>query len=154
MRFAKLNCGARGAELIVEVMDRREVLLADVAVNGLAQLTGVRLAVHTRVIEARGRKDVRRGEHRLAAQLPDAGFGVDAVLVAHDRRFLLLDGFLAQATTRIDVGAEDDADRVDQTLAIFGRDAREHAAIGADLFEERGGVAQPRDEGVVRNELW
>ena len=83
-----------------------------------------------------------------------SGLRVHAVFVAHDQRFLLLDGFLAQAATGVDVGGEDDADRVEQALAIVGGDARENAAISADLFEEQSGVAQTGDQRFVGEDFW
>ena len=151
MRFAKLNSRARRAELIVEVMDRREVLLADVAVDGLAQLRNVRLVVHR--IGAHGRKDVRRGEHRLATKLANPGLGVHAILVSHDRRFLLLDRFLAKAAAGVNVGAEHDAHGVEQPLPILGGHAREQAAILSDLFEEEGGLSHAGLQRVIERAL-
>src|SRR4029079_17881324 len=74
--LAKVELGARGAKLIVEVMQRRERALADVAVLPLTRLAGGIGIVQVLGVERLGRhrwKDVGAGEDRSAAQAPDAG---------------------------------------------------------------------------------
>ncbi len=70
--FLQVELGARRTQLVVEVVDRRVVLLADVAVARLDDLAERRIVFHLVLREPRRRQHVRRREHRLGAQPPDA----------------------------------------------------------------------------------
>ena len=72
--LAVVELAARAAELVVEGMDLGVLLLADVAVLRLDQLTQLGL-VDIGLLEVRRRHDVGRRVHRLLAQHADAGLG-------------------------------------------------------------------------------
>ena len=66
--LCKVQLGARRAQLVVEMMDERVFLLADVAELRLLRRTRFRLVLEVVSLESLGREHVRRGEHRLPSQ--------------------------------------------------------------------------------------
>src|SRR5258706_178224 len=65
--FAKIQLGARRAKLIVEMVNRRVVLLADVAVLRLDDFAKVSVVLDFLWLDVRRWREIWRGEHRLAA---------------------------------------------------------------------------------------
>jgi hypothetical protein len=136
----EIQLRARGAELIVEMMDGLIVLLADVAVPRLRQ--------HARLVRRRfgGRKIIRRREHRLAAQLPDAGRGKHLLGLLRERRLAPPRAGLDQPAPRARIGIRHLPRRVQQPPGFFNGNLREQAAIGIDRFEQFRGRAHPFEE--------
>ena len=119
----EVQLGARRAQLIVEVVDDRVVLLADVAVlrrQGLPRLGVPR------------REDVRRREHRLPAKCPDAGLGQHALVPTRGRRFPLADDGLHHPASRAGVGVEDRGGRLAQPPPVSLGQQRQQAVIGGE----------------------
>ena len=112
--LAEVQLSARGTELVVEVMNRGVVLLADVAVLRLDDFAKLRVALDFSLLEVGGRIDVRRGENFLATQLADAGFVQPRLIAFHLRHLALTHLGLHETPALADVGAEDVACRLNQ----------------------------------------
>ena len=146
--LVEIELGAGRAHLVVEVVDARVLLLAHVAVlrlDGLAHGV-VGDLVHRRL---RGREIVRRREHRLAAQLADAG-GVEHGVVV---RVLLLHAFaagLAAALAVVErVGVVEAVNRGLQALLLGFGQGFERGLVGRHGFQQFGGGAQALDQGLA-----
>jgi hypothetical protein len=67
----EIQGGASRTKLIVEMVDRRVVLFADVAILWFDDFTKLRLALDFALFEGRWRENIWRGENGLASQPPD-----------------------------------------------------------------------------------
>ncbi len=90
----------------------------------------------------RGRKIIRGGEDRPAAQGSNPRFVEQTLVAGHARRFLGTRSGLLQASACAAGGVSDQSHRAEQALPVFHRDASQHAAIGGDRFEQFGGGAE------------
>jgi len=140
----EVEVGARGAHLVVEVVDRGELLLADVAVSGLVRFGlggGLR----------RRREVVGRCEDGPAAERSDAGLVEDRFVALNFRvRAALLRGFDGDAAGRrirvVNLG-----DSAVKALAVFGGHAFEEAAVARYSFQQVGcGAKAVEENGGVR----
>ncbi len=153
--LGEVEVRARRAELVVEVVHQRELLLADVAVLRILQqpvlLDGpavIEPVVPDEIVgrEAFGREDVRRGEHRPRSQPADAG--------AREHVFVALQLFgplpalarLDPAAALLDVRAEDVGGGVDESDALVLPHDLEPRRIGDDRLEQLGGTPHLRGE--------
>ena len=140
--LGEVELGARRTELVVEVVDVGELLLADVAVLGLDRLPEVGIAGLFALLEAAGRKNVGTGVDRLAAEGPDPGGVARLLLAAHPGGLALAHRGPDQPAAGEGVGRVDVAGRLDQAVPVVGGHAEEECAVGHDPFEQRGGGAQ------------
>ena len=149
MRLAKLNRRARRTELVVEVVDELELLLADVAVLRLERLTEVGIALDLPLLEAGRREDVRAREHRLPAQRADAGLVEHLILPHRLFDFAAADAGSHQAPAGEGVGRVDVAGRLQEATLVVRRHVREESAVGDDRFEQVGRGAETIQEVSV-----
>ena len=136
--LGEVERGARRAHLVVEVMQRGEVGLADVAVLLLACLPRRVRGVHVLRSENVGRnrwKDIGRGEHRLPAQGPDTGAVAVGFLFPDALGFPLARGGADELPATHRVGRVHVARRLEKAAAVFGRDVGQDGAVGDDLLE-------------------
>jgi hypothetical protein len=94
-----------------------------------------------------GRRQIGRGEHRLAAQRADAGFIQHSLVTLHFLLLALLGGFLHQAAARPHVRTIDITGGFEQAGAFFLGKLSEHGAVGRGAFEQFGGRTQLCGEG-------
>ena len=141
----KVQVAARRTQPVVEVMDDGEVLLADVAV--LRRQRGLRLDVGRR-------EDIGRREHRLASERADARLTPHPIVTTRDRRFSLADDRLHHHAARAGIRVVDIGHGLAQTDAVVLAHQRQQPAIGGELLEGCGGLAQALGEraatGVFR----
>ena len=143
------------AQLVVEVVDARVLLLADIAMQQFRRLVvGNRIGrVVARIVQAGclRREIVRRGEHRLAAQGADAGL-VEQRL---GRACLFLRTFAGEvlrlAAARARFRMVHQRHRLQQAFAIRRRPCLHDVAVGDDGVEQgqRGLQAVVRRRVVV-----
>ena len=128
LREIQLRAG--GTELVVEMMDRLIVLLADVAVPRLRQ--------HPRLVAPVGseQKVVRRREHRLPAQLADPGRGEHLLRLLRQRRLAQPRAGLHQPPPRPRIGIRHHPRRVKKPLPLLRRQLRQQPAILVDRLEQ------------------
>jgi hypothetical protein len=121
--LAKVEFGAGGAHLVVEVMDLGVLLLADVAVEGFGGLAGL-------LFGRGGREVVRGGEDGFAAEGADAGL-VEEGGGAFDigGAAFAFGGFQA-GTAGDGVGVEELGDDAVESFALRGGEAFEQVAVG------------------------
>ena len=81
--FLKIKLGARWAELVVKVVELGVVLFTDVAILRMDDLVKIEWRRRFLVTEQGSWGQVRGGENRSLAKLPDAG-GIEAEIVAGD----------------------------------------------------------------------
>ena len=144
--LGEIELRARRAQLVVEMMDRRILLLADIAMLRLGRFAelGFVVAVDIRgavLHETFRRKNIRRREHRTPAQFADAGCMQHRFLFRDLRGTALARLRLALAPPLHRVGVIELPDGRMEALAILGRQTIEQRVIGRDAFEQRGGVA-------------
>jgi hypothetical protein len=140
--------GARGAQLVVEVVDLAVLDLADVTVllvDGLA----VRRIVDVALLEAVGWVDVRRGEHRLLAQRSDAGPGEHVLVAADSRRSAPTLQRLGADPALLGIWTEHVAGSVQQVLLLLRCQDGEEFPIGSDPPEELGGIEQVGSQSLA-----
>jgi len=144
----EIEVAAGRAHLVVEVVDARVLFLAHVAVLRLERFAHgpVGDLVHGLV----GRREVvRRGEHRLAAQLADAG-GIEqgvvmGVLLAHLGALLL-----APPLAVVDrVGVVEAMHGGLEALLLDLGQRLEHGAVSRNGLEQVGGGAQALDQVIA-----
>ncbi|TPW15190.1 MAG: hypothetical protein FD127_938 [Acidimicrobiaceae bacterium] len=134
--FGEVEVGTWGTHLVVERMDLRVLLLADVAVLRVQRLTFVRF-------HRNGREHVRSGEHRPGPKRPDAGARQRA-LISQDLLGLELTALrLDLAPSLLDVGRVHVAGSTQQTRAILERQRGQQRTIGDDRLQQFGGGAHP-----------
>ena len=151
----EIQLRTRGAQLIVEVMDRRVLLLADIAGLQLACLPGSRLPLRL-VIDSRqvarleplGREDVRRMDHR-PPQCPNPRFGQHPLVLFHARGFPLACGDLRLSPPLGAVGAVDKGDGFEEAPAVFYGHAGKDPAVGGNRCEQFGRGAQAFEERLA-----
>jgi hypothetical protein len=136
----EVEIAAGGTELIVEVMERGVVLLAHVAVPLFDRLAELRI-VDVALLEPLGGEDVRRVEHRLAAQRADAADVEHFLFLLHGGRLALAGRGLDHLPARLRVGVVDERGGGEEALALLGRERGEEPAVGDDALEQLGGRA-------------
>ena len=134
--LGEVELRARRAQLVVEVMDHRVLLLADVAVLRLHRLPRRHLVLASAWtivrLESARRKHVRRIDDRLPSQRPDARLVQDAVVAPRRRRPSLARGRLRHPPACGGIGSVDLRERPVEPLARLGGSAssrRRFAAI-------------------------
>ncbi len=121
------------------MVDKRVVLLADVAVPGGGR-AGARVVL-IQPLDAGGWQHVRRREHRLPTERADARARQHLVIPAGPLGLPLADGGLHHAPPRSHIGVVDCAGSVEKTPPVRGRNSRKQAAVGNDCLEQfRGGA--------------
>jgi hypothetical protein len=103
--LAPVQFRAGRAKLVVEVMDLGIIPLADVTILRFNGLVEVRVILHRHWLEVRWRKDVRRGEDFLPAQLADARLVELGISLLLFRGLALFDLGLHQPAALADIGA-------------------------------------------------
>jgi hypothetical protein len=96
--------GAGDAQAVVEMVDRREFLLADVT-NTRVFSFGIGLVVGVELVRFRRREIRRCDEDWLAAQLADAGCGEESLFALHLLQFLFSFDNLQELAAAERVGA-------------------------------------------------
>ena len=150
--LGEVELGARRAELVVEVMQRGEVRLADVAVLLLERLPRRVGRLHVLRDERLGRdrrEDVGRGEDRLAAEGADAGAVAEGLLALDALGLPAAGGGADELAAAHRVGGVDVAGRLEEARAVLGGDAGEEGAVGDDSLEHVDGGAELGEEGCV-----
>ena len=152
--LGEVELGARRAELVVEVMQRGEVRLADVAVL-LAR--AARAARRASCTSSRGEGSAGTGGKTLGevktgwrrrVRMPVRVAEADSsrsTRSALPRR----DGGADQLAAADRVGGVDVAGGLEEAAAVVGRDAGEEGAVGDDALEQGDGGAEIGEEGVV-----
>ena len=164
--LGEVEIAASRAELVVEGVQRLEVLLAGVAVPRLEKDPGsgiagagrgtgrgfelaVTVAVDILRHETGRRKDIGRGHRRLAAQLADSRSMEETLVPAHLLGAALARRRLHQPPAGTRVGMGDLPRRPQQSLAIFLRDPSEEPAIRLDRLQQLGRGPHPLDQRAV-----
>jgi len=93
-----------------------------------------------------GGKDVRRVEHRLAAQLADTGLEPRLFRLLHPRGPALPGGDLRHPPPLNAIGVIDERHRLQQAGPVLVRNTFKHGPIGSDGFEQLGRFAQSFDQ--------
>ena len=155
-RFAALGVVERRAvraQLVVEKMDQRVLLLAHVAVPGLDRFTrlrGVGLWRYVMRRETLRREHVGRAEHRLAPQRADAGLVEHGVLRADFLGVARLFGGLQLHPPCRRVGVIHRSYRLQQALALGGRQQLKQLPVGGQGFQRAHCRAQALRETGIR----
>ena len=100
-------------------------------------------------LEGLRREDVRRVEHRLAAQLADAGFQPRLLGLLHAGGLALLRHDFGHSAALRAIGVIDEGHGLQQTGAVLVWNTRKHSPVGSDGFEQFGRVAQSFDQSRV-----
>jgi hypothetical protein len=150
LREVQLRAGR--AQLVVEMVNVRVFLLADVA---MPQDRGFTRSLRAFIRTARPTfarwKDVGGGEHRPPAQHPDPAFVENRVLLPLSRRPALALGGPQSPAARERIGEIDPRHRLVQALADCRRQVIQHGAVGGDAVEQlnrRTQALQQRRVGI------
>ena len=134
-----------GAKLVVEMVDGRVVLLADVAVLRFDDFAEVGIVGDFVLLKILRQQNVRRGENFFAAQLADAG-RVQLGFVALDfLRLAPAHGRLDEPATFVHIGTINGPRRREQPCPLLLRKLTKQRTVGDRLFENLGGGLQLLD---------
>lgn len=155
MRFAEVQGGARWTQLVVEMMDACEGLLADVTDSRSERhaLLKRKLRPIPSVpwFEAFGRKNVRRGKHRPPAQRSDSRLVEHGVVALRARRFAPALGCLHPCPAPTRVRIVHTGDRPVQPLPDLRWQLIKKAPVRGDRFKHVGGCPHtPEKRAVAR----
>ena len=151
--LGKIQLRAGRAHLVVEMMDLRVPLLADVAVFKFLDIgPAVRrrslvvrelgrdprkgFVLDVLLLEAFRRKDVRRVKNRFLPERADARFGTCDLGLLHAAGLAFPCCGLGHPPALCAVGTVDEGDRLQQALPVRGRYAFQHGPIRGDRFEQ------------------
>ena len=113
-------------------MDRRVVLLADVAVLRLDDLAELRRVGDLLLLEAGGGNTLGVVKTGLRAQLPDAGLGEHHVVALLPRGLALAHDRPREPPPLDHIRAEDVAGGADEPMPFVGRQGGQQRAVGRD----------------------
>ena len=147
--LAEIQIAARRAKLVVEMMNRRVVLLADVAILRLDDFAEIRVALNILLRELDERNQIRRGEDFFPAQLANPGFIEFGLVPLNFLRFALAHFGLHQPPPGVYVRAVNLTRRLEQTHSFLLRKPGEQRAVCRRLFENLGGRFQLRGRRMV-----
>src|SRR5438552_9343431 len=140
--FAEVQVGAFRAKLVVEMMKRRVVAFADIAVLWLARLAKIQVVLGLVRLDRWRRKRVGCGEHAAAAQFPDSGLIEDILFPMQFFCLALAYPGLEEPSLLFRIGQEYLA-RSFQEAGVFLRGKlSEDRAVGRNLFQDLDGGAQ------------
>ena len=140
--LAEIQIGAFRAKLVVEMVEGRVVLLADIAVLRLDLIAKIRVIFDLARLDGRGRQGIGRGEHRAAAQFPDAGLIEDALFPLQFLDLALAYPGFDKPAPLSWVGQEDIARGPEQPGVFFRGKRRQQRAVGGRFFHDLDGGAQ------------
>ena len=134
--FGEIEVCTRRAQLVVEVMQQRVFLLANVAVQ---QLAGFLRRDFRRSQGGRGqgrREIIRCGEYRLAAQFTDAGLIEHGFGAAHGFGIAFAFAHLGLLAAQLGLRVIDRGDGLVQARAFLAWPRIKHGAVGGDGFKQ------------------
>src|ERR1035437_10083573 len=146
----KIQLRALRTKLVVEMVDGRVILFADVAILRFDDFAEFRVVRDFLLLEILRRKNIRRGENFFAAQFADACF-IQLRLVALQ--------FVRLAQPRLGlhqpppfghIGAKNFPRRREQPRAFLDGQFRQHRAIARRDFENFRGGLQLRGQTIAR----
>ena len=118
------------------MVDRGELLLADVAVLGDDRFADVLIAMYIVRYEVVWRVHVGRGEHWLASERPNTGFVQHLIVTRGGGGLALAHRGLHHRPSRFGIGVKHERYRVEKLLPFLGRDGHEERTIGRDAGEQ------------------
>jgi len=136
--LAKVQIAAPRAQLIVEMVGRRMMLFANVAMLCFEKLAGFGISVGLRLIRLDGRKHIWRGEYGSAPQSANAGLRPNTLVTLQLRGLVLALHGLEEATPGRSVWTGHLAGGEQKTGAFLGRYRREESAVCYNRFEKFG----------------
>src|SRR5882672_11088464 len=119
--FLEIQGGASRAELVIEMMNGRVVLFADVTILRINHFTKGFVPLNLLLLECFGRNNVRCSKHRPFPQLADPGFREHSLIALYPFGFLqALCGSEKEAALQR-IGAVNLATGLEQTNPVFDR---------------------------------